>query len=338
MLEGVRWMSVCRARVVRGRGVLALVALGLTASPASAAPPASSDMSVADLDRNGREAVREQRFEAARDYYRDAYLRERSTARLWNLALAQLAAHDSVFALLSLRQYESAPDAEPRRKALVEQLIADAYGETGHLAFSGEATVILDGETRAVGRDIEVDVPVGDHTVAWSPASAPIHVHAPAGTVVSVDLSQIPRIANNLTPSATPVAPAPTKRAAKWPVTIGFGAAALAAAGGGVAFTLLSQQRFNQSVAQRESLGLPDWYCTVNGWTSVCQTLAHNKRVYDGELTASRVVYGTAGAFAVTATLVGALWRHSDKDPSASAWVLPMAGPGTIGAAAGANF
>ena len=338
MLEGVRGMSrtLSRLQCVGARCSLALLLSALSTSSALASP--TPDMSVTDLQRHGREAVQARRFDAALEYYKAAFFRERTTPLLWDLALAQLGAHEAVSGLLSLRQYFDADDAEPQRKALAAQLIADTYGETGHLTFSGERTVLLDGHQQMVSREVEVDVTVGDHTVSSNQSSTPIHINAPAGQVVLVELNQLPTASITAAVSPPPVLLAAPTHSAKWPVTITFGASALAVAGGAVALNVLALHNVNEAVSNRVAMGLPDWWCTVNGGTSICQTLRHDVNLSRAEYTASLVVYGTAGALAVTSTLLGILWRPSDKESSANAWVLPTLGPGMIGAAGGARF
>lgn len=163
----------------------------LRASTTLAAPPPSFQMPAADSERYGIEALRDHRVADAFQYFKYAFLVERTEAHLWNLAVTGAVADDPVLALIDLRNYIIYAEATTPHTADATRLIVGLYRRTGHLLIRGAPQVFLDGTEYYVAPDREVDVVPGEHTIAITKNGRAMRFTAISGAPTPVDVTSL---------------------------------------------------------------------------------------------------------------------------------------------------
>jgi hypothetical protein len=255
---------------------------------------------------------------------------------------------------------------EPKPSASLTPAVADelgrmkkdAYAKTGHIAIEAPAGAIVLVDEEMIGRAplaTAVDVDAAEHTVAANIGgrAAARRVVVSAGNVTRVQLEAPP--ADPAPPPSTIVASAPQTTSAVAPVEtldapppearanplrtwipVGLGVGALALAGGGVYFT--ARASHDSDDASRLRSGLPSDACA--GATSTasapCAAIADAVHGSNNARTASVVMFGGAGVLAVGAALSFVLIPARTEGVRSA--VIPMVGPGALGASWVATF
>jgi hypothetical protein len=298
----------------------------------------------------------------AADAFSQAYEADHQEKYLWNLAVAELRAERFVSALHHLREYKASPSALRAHLELVDEIIARADRNVGHIAVSAPSGLTIKIDGSPVGTtplpgplDVAANVP---HEVRAEGEGHRLggEVTAPAGVVTPVYLEQSPAESVPVAPArpdAHPLKePAPAERrdtagpslATRNVVVVSLGALAVGAAVTGTVFQVMVGNDQNAHDHYASALAAdamttgypPQSVCTFAPMLSDCTNLqaANSKRDSDGNLATGFFV--AAGGAAAAAVLTFFLWPRPHADHSA--FLLPEFGPGRGGATLVGSF
>ena len=322
----------------RGRAVLALRALLLAtlavACTWSRASLAADDDVANALLREGADLFKHEDYEGARGAFARAYDLEPRPATLFNLALSELNAGHPVEAIAHWREYVTHTDEPAAKLASVRtKWLPRAEARTARLDVFAPAgaQVLVDGvpqEPATPAADApnppwaSIAVAVGEHDVSarQGAVSETQHVTARSGELVELHFQRVPDApapapAFERAPSADARAPAAARPShpERFAAAL-LGAAALAAAGVGVAFDVAAHNRAGDAQATSNAIkaGSP-WTgreCTgAKAGTGLCAQLQSDVDANRQDWTLMAVAYASAGVLGVASLATWIVWK-----------------------------
>jgi hypothetical protein len=301
-------------------------------------------------------------YRDAADAFAEAYEADHQEKYLWNLAVAELRAERFVSALHHLREYKASPNALRAHLELIDEIIARADRNVGHIVVSAPPglTVTIDGSlvgTAPLSGPVDVAANVSHEVRAEGdgrhlggevvvPAGVVTPVHLEESHAASVPAAPAPKDALR-TNEPSPVEghemarPSMTTRNV---VVVSLAALAVGAAITGTVFQVMvgnDQSAHDHYVSALAADAMATGYpqqnvCALAPMLSDCTNLqaANNKRENDGNLATGFFV--AAGGTAAAGILTFFLWPR--PHPAHPALLLPEFGPGRGGATLVGSF
>jgi len=338
------------------------------AALAAAAPSvaAADDKAVREAQarfEEGLKRVKASDFESARMSFVQAYVVLHKPEILWNLALSEEKSGHPLDGLAHFKEFaKEVPDDADRGRA--QKHIDALMAQTGHIEVQAPAgtSLTLDGATSIGTAPLTgtLDVTPGHHVVEGKLADGTkaLGVEAVAGELAHVSFlvagPDRPPPAAPVSPIPAPEPSAPVMATAstasggtpgseeaqgnsttRLVMTTALGGGAVIAVGLGVYFGLQSRSDASTAAAFRSMY--PSSWCAnpanidCGRWNSAVQ--AQNR-----DATVSNILYVTGVVLAAGAVASWLFWPRDKETKSASAWVVPTAGPSGGGLMAGGRF
>ncbi len=333
------------------RATIALTALASVVVASSALASDDSDRDRADgLFKDGLAASRAGDLERARRLFAASFELVQRPGTLGNLGETEVRLGRVVEGLGHLRSSLAMLGTSDPRRAVVQQDIDEACAKTGHLSIHAVrgATVSVDGSPVPGVAPLAdpVDVLPGHRVVEARLAARTVRreVDAPAGSIVDVDLSELPRVPEPQPPSppppqvAIPIAPEPEqpgREGASWWTApriagLGLGAGAVGAGVAALVFHGLAQSASADGNGLRANLS--NGSCVTPASSPECASLQSKSDTVHADDVAKTTSWVLAGTFAVgsvVSLVLGAVGPA--RSPVAATSLRLSVGPGGMG-------